>query len=89
MKPITPEQVKKNFEIPDKAISVINDTISLHFNGIESIFTKNYVYNKLQSIGYNPEIVKSILIKMITIYTTYGWSIQETENGFIFTELLN
>ena len=40
MKPITPEKVKQNFELPNAAIKVINDLIVEHFTGSESIFTK-------------------------------------------------
>lgn len=89
MKPITPEQAKKNFEIPDVAIKAINEVITTHFTGIESIFTKSYLREALCNVGFGNTTIDSILIRMPKLYSNYGWSIEEKEHGFIFTELLN
>lgn len=89
MKPITPEQVKKNFGIPDIALDIINKLIIDHFTGIESIFTKEKLKEELLERGYNYGPIEGIINKIPKIYKSYGWNVEETKAGFIFTELLN
>lgn len=89
MKPITPEKVKQNFGIPDIALGIINKLIIDHFTGIESIFTKEKLKEELLECGYNYGLIESIINKIPKIYKSYGWNVEETEAGFIFTELLN
>lgn len=89
MKPITPEQARKNLEIPDSAVKVINNVIVTHFTGTESIFTKIYLRNALYDAGFDNTTIDSIFVRMINLYSNSGWRIDEREHGFIFTELLN
>ena len=89
MKPVTPEQVKKNFVLPDHAISVINNIITKHFTGTESIFNKSELEEALWNQGFSKNTIDSIIERIPKLYTQYGWGIQVTKNGFIFQELLN
>lgn len=89
MKPITPEQIKKNFELPDHAVNVINNIITKHFTGTESIFSKSELQAALWNQGFSKNNIASIIERMPKLYAQYGWGIQVSENGFIFQELLN
>lgn len=89
MKPITPKQVKENRELPKVVIGIVNKLISQYFMGIESIFTKEKLKEELLECGYNYGTIESIIDNIPRVYKQYGWNIEETKEGFIFTELLN
>lgn len=89
MKPITPQQVKQSLEIPNPALAVINKLLIDNYAGIEAVFTKEMLIKELLEAGYNSTTIDSIIGRIPIIYKKYGWDIQETEKGFIFTELLN
>ena len=89
MKPITPKQVKENRELPKVAVGIINKLISQNFTGIESIFTKEKLTEELLECGYNYGTIESIINSVPQVYKQYGWNVEETRAGFIFTELMN
>lgn len=89
MKPITPQQVKKEFELPDMAITVINKMITQHFTGSESIFNKAQLSFALIEVGYNNAVIESIFKRIPKVYSQFGWNVEETHTGFIFQELMN
>lgn len=89
MKPITPKQVKESKELPKIAIGIINKLISQCFMGIESIFTKEKLTEELLECGYNYGTIECIINNIPKVYKQYGWNVEETKSGFIFTELLN
>ena len=89
MKPITPKQVKENIELPEIAIAVVNKLITQNFKGIESIFTKEKLKEKLLECGYNYGTIENIINNIPRVYKQCGWNVEETKAGFIFTELLN
>ena len=87
MKPVTPDEVKKNFILPNIAISIINKKIIDYFNGYESIINKQDLSLDLSSAGFCNNVVANILTKIPKIYIQYGWDVQEINEFFIFQEL--
>ena len=84
MKPVTPTEVKRNFVLPDIAISIINKKIIDHFTGYESIINKL----DLSTAGFCNDVVANILTKIPRIYIQYGWDVQEVNDCFfVFQEI--
>jgi hypothetical protein len=89
MKPITPDEVKKEFTLPDKAIGIINKKIIDCFTGYESIINKEELILELKHVGFCNNVITNILSKISKTYIQFGWNIQETPYSFIFQELQN
>ena len=89
MKPITPNEVKKEFSLPNKAIQVINQKIIDCFTGYESIINKEELALELNNIGFCNNVITNILLKIPKTYIQFGWDIQEINNCFVFQELTN
>lgn len=90
MKPVTPTEVKRNFVLPDIAISIINKKIINHFTGYESIINKLDLSLDLSTAGFCNDVVANILAKIPKIYIQYGWDVQDVNDCFfVFQELNN
>ena len=89
MKPITPDELKKEFILPDKAIGVINKKIIDCFTGYESIINKEELALELNHIGFCNNVITNILSKVSKTYIQYGWDVQEINNCFVFQESQN
>ena len=87
MKPISPKEVKNNFEIPSKATSILNNLILRHWTGTEAIVYKEDLTVILSNSGYNNSNIISILVKIPNLYKQYGWDVVEVNNTFVFTEI--
>jgi hypothetical protein len=60
MKPITPDELKKEFTLPDKAIEVINKKIIDCFTGYESIINKEELTLELNRVGFCNNVIRHI-----------------------------
>lgn len=89
MKPITPDELKKEFTLPDKAIGVINKKIIDCFTGYESIINKEELALELNHVGFCNNVVANILSKISKTYIQYGWDVHEINNSFVFQESQN